>query len=322
MPKSLFSAGRTALFGIAPEEARLDKRGFAATTPDKQKCLEDAGKSFILGYLSALSSAEVNRAASECEKLSPALRGFAYEGSAMGLALIDLVSVGKPRLFRAFAEGPAQHHIYMVHVGTGWALARCPWGMLTFFPFLDPLLRWLAIDGLGFHEGFFHASKFIATCGTSRKRRKNSEAFDNGLGRAMWFASGARAELATQTLAAFPKERQAALWSGIGLAATYAGGASSSELQDLLSAAGEHRDEIALGAAFAAKARCRAGNLTDNANLACGVFCQMDATSAAAVTDRCLEAIGPHHHSGSYAQWRESIKKAFASRRANFAPRP
>ena len=136
----------------------------------------------------------------------------------------------------------------------------------------------------------------------------------------MWFASGARAELATQMLAAFPMERQAALWSGIGLAATYAGGASSSELQDLLSAAGEHRDEIALGAAFAAKARCRAGNLTDNANLACGVFCQMDARSAAAVTDRCLEAIGPHHHSGSYAQWRESIKKAFASRPANYAP--
>ena len=314
MPKSLFAAGRTALFGIAPDEARLDKRGFAATTPDKQECLEDAGKSFIQGYLIALSCAQVERTASECETLAPALRGFAFEGSAMGLALIDLLSVGKPRLFRAFAEGPGQQHIYMVHVGAGWALARCPWGMLTFFPFLDPLLRWLALDGLGFHEGFFHPSRFITICGTSPKRRKNPEAFDNGLGRAMWFASGARAELVTKTLASFPTERQAALWSGIGLAATYAGGASLSELRDLQSAAGKHRDEMALGAAFAAKARCRAGNLTDNANLACGVFCQMDARSAAAVTDECLAALGPLHHSGSYAQWRNSIKNVFASR--------
>lgn len=31
---------RTALFGISPVEARLDRRGFAATTPDKQNCLE------------------------------------------------------------------------------------------------------------------------------------------------------------------------------------------------------------------------------------------------------------------------------------------
>lgn len=314
MPTSLFAPGRKALFGIALVEAHLDKRGFAATTSEKQKCLEDAGESFIQGYLIALSSAQVEHTAAECELLAPAQRGFAYEGSAMGLALLDLLSLGRPRLFRAFLEGPAQQHIYMAHVGAGWALARCPWGMLTFFPALDPLLKWLAIDGLGFHEGYFKPSKFITARGTSRKRQRNPEAFDNGLGRAIWFAAGARAEHVTKTLAAFPTERQAALWSGIGLAATYAGGASLSELQDLLAAAGEHRDEIALGAAFAAKARCRAENLTDNADLACAVFCQMDAMSAAAITDTCLAGLGSQHDSGSYAEWRDSIKREFASR--------
>lgn len=204
MPTSLFAPGRKALFGIALVEAHLDKRGFAATTSEKQKCLEDAGESFIQGYLIALSSAQVEHTAAECELLAPAQRGFAYEGSAMGLALLDLLSLGRPRLFRAFLEGPAQQHIYMAHVGAGWALARCPWGMLTFFPALDPLLKWLAIDGLGFHEGYFKPSKFITARGTSRKRQRNPEAFDNGLGRAIWFAAGARAEHVTKTLAAFP----------------------------------------------------------------------------------------------------------------------
>jgi hypothetical protein len=187
--------------------------------------------------------------------------------------------------------------------------------MLTFFPALDPLLKWLAIDGTGFHEGFFHPSKFITTCGASGKRHRGPEAFDNGLGRATWFASGARAELVTARLAAFPRERRAALWSGIGLAATYAGGASFSELQDLLSAAGEYRDEVSLGSAFAAKARCQAGNLTDNADVACDVFCQMDAMSAAAVTDACLATVVPRNDPGAYAAWRDSIRKHFALRR-------
>lgn len=63
MPTSLFAAGRKALFGIALVEAHLDKRGFAATTSEKQKCLEDAGESFIQGYLIALSSAQVEHTA-------------------------------------------------------------------------------------------------------------------------------------------------------------------------------------------------------------------------------------------------------------------
>ena len=93
-----------------------------------------------------------------------------------------------------------------------------------------------------------------AACRTSWKSWRSPEVFDNGLGRAMWFASGARAELVIRTLAGFPRERHAALWSGVGLATTYAGGASLSELQALLSAAGGHRNEVALGAAIAAKA--------------------------------------------------------------------
>ncbi len=190
----------------------------------------------------------------------------------MGLALIDLMSVGRPRLFSEFVRGPAQAHIYMAHVGAGWAVARCPWGILTFFPRLDPLLKWLAIDGLGFHEGYFHPAKFIASCRTSWKRRSGPEVFDNGLGRAIWFASGARIQRICKTLAIFPSERRPALWSGIGLAATYAGGASVIELEELLSAAGKYSDEVAQGAAFAAKARCRAGNLTENTDTACKVF--------------------------------------------------
>jgi hypothetical protein len=312
MRNSLTANLRMALFGIAPIEARLDRRGFAATTADKQGCLENAGRSFIHGYLSALASADAQRSASDCEMLSIDLRGFAYEGSAMGLALIDLMGSGRPRLFNEFVQGSALSHIYMAHVGAGWAVARCPWGILTFLHRLDPLLKWLAMDGLGFHEGYFHPSRFIGARRSSWFRRRAPELFDNGLGRAIWFASGARVERVIQNLTAFPPERRAALWSGIGLAATYAGGASKPELEEMLSAAGNYREELAQGAAFAAKARCRAGYVNENTEMACGIFCEMNAKSAAKVTDECMALLNSKDSQKAYFAWQRAIRKKFA----------
>ena len=316
MPDSWMAAVRTRLFGISLDEARLETRGFRSTTPEKQQRLENAGRAFIHGYLVALKSADARQTASDCDGLSPQLRGFAHEGGAMGLAIIDLVTRGRPRLFRSFVEGPAITHKYMAHVGAGWALARCPWGRLTFAPHLDPLLKWLAIDGLGFHEGFFHGATESGRGRPSRKRRAGPEAFDNGLGRALWFATGARAGLVTQTIGAFPSERQAALWSGIGLAVTYAGGASPSELEEIQAAAGRNRHELALGSAFAAKARLLAENPTDDTARACRALCDMDVESAAALTDECLTQVPAPYGPDAYWRWRHVIKSKFDRRQS------
>src|SRR5262245_4442826 len=132
MAQTLLGRLRLATFGISPLEARFERRGFPATTPDRQERLEGAGRSFIHGYCAALSSADGRQAAVACESIAHEMRGFAYEGAAMGLALLDLVSGGRPRLFNSFIAGPAQRHIYMAHVGAGWAIARCPWGLVTF----------------------------------------------------------------------------------------------------------------------------------------------------------------------------------------------
>jgi hypothetical protein len=83
------------------------------------------------------------------------LQGFAFEGAAMGFALLDLVMPWRGRRFARFITGPAAAHIYMAHVGAGWALARTSpylaWRLGSF----DPLLQWLATDGYGFTPGIF-----------------------------------------------------------------------------------------------------------------------------------------------------------------------
>jgi hypothetical protein len=77
-------------------------------------------------------------------------------------------------------------------VGLGWAWARLPGNPERRLPALDPLLGWLAVDGYGFHEGYFHWRRRVSARelprGLSASARR---VFDQGLGRSLWFVEGA-----------------------------------------------------------------------------------------------------------------------------------
>jgi hypothetical protein len=178
---------------------------------------------------------------------------------------------------------------------------------------LDPLLRWLAFDGWGFHEGFFHWQKYVA--GRTRpKSLKGYErrVFDQGLGRSLWFVNGGNPELIERTILGFNKERHSDMWSGIGLAATYAGFASAEELRELPRRAGKHQAAISQGAVFAAKARDRAGNSTAYTEMAAQILCGMSASEAAHLSDVTLEDLDSDDAT-SYESWRLRIQERFAT---------
>src|SRR5207249_3735899 len=113
------------------------------------------------------------------------------------------------------------------------------------------------------------------------------------------------------TLGEFSAERQADLWSGIGLAAVYAGIAGEEVLENLREAAGERRAELAQGAAFAAKARQRAGNLTPYTDLAAKALCDLPALEAARLCDRTLEYLPVNAIQPAYEIWRQRIQGYF-----------
>jgi hypothetical protein len=138
-------------------------------------------------------------------------------------------------------------------------------------------------------------------------------AFDQGLGRSFWFVNGGNPAWIEKTISLFPKERRRDLWSGIGLAAVYAGGVEARALEELLRAADEFRPELAQGACFAAKARERAGNLTEYTETATQALCGVSAVEAARLTDSTLEnlpAIGNAGEPG-YEVWRRRIQGRF-----------
>jgi hypothetical protein len=103
------------------------------------------------------------------------------------------------------------------------------------------------------------------------------------------------------------------LWSGVGLASAYAGGVALAALAALHQAAGEFRPELAQGAAFAAKARQRAGNPAPPTESACRLICGMGADEAARVTDQTLEGLPADGELPAYEQWRQRIRDRFAA---------
>ena len=315
-------------FGISPEEATFARRGFAAVEPAAQTHLERAGRAFIEGYNTALAKPQAAELSTELNRVEGTFRGFAFEGAAMALALLDLVTPWNRRRFDNFCECPdGDRHYYLLFVGAGWAVARVPWACRRFERSLrryHPLYRWLALDGYGFHEGFFHTERYVGERRTPRRLSIQARrVFDQGLGRSMWFSHGGNADRLAATVESFPVARRADLWSGIGLGAAYAGGVVPQELEQLIDHAGHYANHLAQGASFAAKARVRAGNPAPHTELACQVFCRSSADEAATVTDQCLVNLPANGTEPQYEVWRTRIRERFVTATAtepNTAP--
>ena len=308
----LWSRALSRLLRLSINETRVSTRGFRVDSPQVVQRLEGIGASFAHGYNTALRSAGLGELVSALKRVPPADAGFAFEGAAMGLALTDWMTPGR-RWFEAFVAGPAKHHEYMAWVGLGWSLARLPVSPVRALRRYRSINKWLALDGYGFHEGYFGWRRSIA-----RQRRPKSlvgsaaGVFDQGLGRSLWFVFGADPAAVARAIEAFDPGRHADLWSGVGLAATYAGGVDSIGLEVLRAAAGRNAPALGQGVIFAAEARRRAGNPVPHAELACQVILGLGLVDAAELARRYLPPDGDDIE--SYQRWREALQ-AWCGRR-------
>lgn len=303
---------RRVLLGLPPGAIKFEQRGFCGDNQALCQRLENVGGTFLAGYHLALEQPSLPTIHSCLTGIGPEQRGFAYEGAAMGLAMRERLTPWPSRLVQNFLAGEGSAHTYMIHVGIGWVWARFPFGFRRWHKQLDPLLGWLAFDGWGFHEGYFHWRKYI-TGKLQPKKLSGYElrAFDQGFGRSLWFVLGGRVDLIAATVSNFSVARQADLWSGLGLAAACAGIISESELQTLRLHAGKFQPQLAQGAAFAAKVRQRAGNPAAHTNVAALILCEMSAEEAAQITDAALENLPADAELPAYEIWRQRIQAHF-----------
>jgi len=315
-----WGALRGRLFGIANDEARVERRGFTVKTLDIAAHLEAIGFSFIDAYNDAITASSLPPLIARLEAVSPEWRGFAYEGAAMGLTIRDAVCPG-PSLWRAYVEGPALLHHYIAFVGRGWAFARLPGKIGWHIRKLAGPLRWLVFDGYGFHQGFFDWPRTVDACKPDHGLHGYAlRAFDQGLGRSLWFVRGMDADAISDAISRFDATRHGDLWSGVGLAATYAGGIPPDALLDLAQASGAHLPSLVQGAVFAAEARHRAGIVTRHTEVATRLLCAMSVADAAHIALRAKpDETLPDPEGFHYEAWRRDIRQQFGPTHLHFS---
>lgn len=310
---SLLGQARRRFLGLSTAEASFAQRGFRAREDEARRRLEQIGIVFLSGYHAALEESEFGPLAHRLAIVETELRGFAFEGAAMALALLDCFTPWRKDRWRTFTERLAQPHVYMMHVGLGWALARLRRNVTSHLAQLDPLLGWLAVDGYGFHEGYFNWPRYIERREIpARLIGYEQRVFDQGLGRSMWFVKGADVVAVVNTINAFPSARRGDLWSGVGLASAYAGGCDRAAIESLRTSANGHLASLAQGVAFAAKTRQRAANLNPHTENICRLICGHSAVETAAITDAALEDLREEGELPAYEVWRRRIQNKFA----------
>lgn len=293
------------LLSISPREAAFDVRGFHDGRPQARKSLERHGVSFVSGYNAALDAGELEALVMRLERVPDAERGFAYEGAAMALALLDLLSPRRRDRLAALLKGPGQPHVYMIHVGAGWALARLRLRPRLHLPALDPFLRWLTVDGYGFQEAFFHTRRTVVRKDLPRRLHDyERRAFDQGVGRALWFVDGGDVDRAARTVQSFGSARGPDLWSGLALAVAYTTAARRDDLGRLRRLGARQASAVAQGAAFAVAARHRAGNVLPETETAAQVLCGTSVDNVVEVVHTARMGLVADSGGRGYERWR------------------
>jgi len=306
-------AGRLLLLvaRIDEEKITFEYRGVPVSDPRTCERLENGALYFSRGFGAALKDTHADRIAANLEGMDPDFRGFAFEGAGMAVSSLDGLLRSRRRL-PALLESYGDRWSTLIYIGIGWTYARARRIPERPPPQLDPFLGWLIFDGAGFHEGYLARERYVQ----QRERPSGLSApalrlFDQGVGRSLLFVLGDNPEAVRDTIDSFPAERRADLWSGVGVASTYAGGLGEVRLNELRELARPYELYLAQGSAFAAMARVRADNVSGATVEAATVLCGAPVDEVAARAEAALEEL-PMDSESPFEAWQSRLREAFA----------
>lgn len=239
---------------------------------------------FQVAQENASTIEDVNELIKKLEEAPIEFSSVAYEGAAMEWAMRDFSEGDKIDRWKALLE-KSKKHACQIYIGMGWAIAKEKRHQLTFLETLNRNMQFRIWDGCGYYDGIFRQRHVIK--GQSRFdyiEEKNFQAYDEGLGRSLWYLSKGDVNKATEMVQSFSAERHSDLWRGIGIACSYVGGFEEQTLNALQSATGEHKTQLGIGAAMVAKSRIEAECHTDEIELACSILNQLTAEEAMKIT--------------------------------------
>jgi len=235
-------------------------------------------------------------------------RGVAFEGAAAGSAVSDLIRHGNHSESSLLLKNNPNFS-FLIFLGIGEALAQ-----LKMPPQLCNSVaneRWSGqiIEGYGFFDGYFNWYEAIVKqrypIGLAPSLRA---AYDQGLGRAIFFMTNCNPALMRDYISSFHITRRAEMWSGAGIPIAYVGGNSERELKKLLDFAGHYRAELMQGVLLGASARTQQALVPDHTEMACNIICGESAIVSVDYTDR-LSQLLVNREQYSMFDWQLSIRQ-------------
>lgn len=271
-------------------------------------------KSVATAYLDGLSLASeycVTELNDLLCALEPADRGVYYEGAAAGKALSsfsrnqsleDVVS-----LLRAAPE-----YSFVLYMGIGEAMAQLkipptlcntvaenPWGGQI-------------IEGYGFFDGYFRwFDTLVHQVYPSDLAPGLRAAYDQGLGRAIYFVTNGRPRDIKDYISTFAPARQKELWAGLGQSTAYVGGPSESDLRKLLDLSGNDRFELMQGVLLGLSARIEQNFVPDYTETARSIICGIDSAKETIVNSNVQELVLNRRDYPIFS-WQKSIRESLS----------
>ncbi|MEV0001782.1 DUF1702 family protein [Micromonospora sp. NPDC050980] len=315
---------RRLLLAPSLDEVSFARRGFPGAGAPAAAHLEAVPQAVVCGFEWGIETPGQPELERRLELVDAAQRGFAYEGATMAYTVRDAMRGGRGTRTRDLLRGPGDRHLFLAYIGIGFAMARLPrplWrGVLPDLPDspYHPTMSWLAVDGYGFDRAYFETRRWV-----DEQRRLPAypwlgradyfpRAVDQGVGRALWFIHAARVDDVAAAVRRFAVQRRADLWSGVGLAATFAGGAAGADLAALRRDAGEYAPDLAQGAVFAAKARAHSGHVPEHTEAAMRALGDRSVAAADHLADEVAVRARPADRVPAYETWRANVRAAFA----------
>ncbi len=237
----------------------------------KMGALRKVASTFLDGFAVASESTVNDALHREVRSLPQTDRGVCYEGVAAGKTVRDLTAhtdlSEASELLR-----DEENYSFLLYLGIGEAMAQMK---------LPPQLcnavakeKWSGqiIEGYGFFDGYFNWHDALVDqrypVGLEPGLRA---AYDQGIGRAIYFVTNCAPAQMRDMIACFPEERRAEIWAGIGIPAAYVGGLSEREFKTFLNFAGQFRAELMQGVLLGASARAKQNAIPDHTELACNI---------------------------------------------------
>lgn len=241
---------------------------------------------------------------SQLNEVDEEFRSMAFEGASMAIAIQSIESEDGLQRWSEFLDTNPKYATQIM-IGLGWAIGEKDRNPESVFVSLDPMIQARALDGFGYFMGLFRRRISIRTQQIPEGIPDELQlAFDQGIGRSLWYISKGDLEMLERMMDSFPEYRQKHMWRGIGVACPVVGGCDGQHLNNLRQLAGEFKTQLETGCALAARSSVASNSENRFLDDACELWLNRSMLDSARLTEIDNE---------SYAGWVEAISAAVSS---------